>query len=66
MRGIDVKGKRVEVRKAQYISHSCVSGVGNLNVENVHFLLRGNISKEVFNLVKERFRCHSLASEWSI
>ena len=57
MRGGDGKGKRVGVRKAQYISHLCVFAFENRGIKNVIFSLRGNISKHAVMTVTERFRC---------
>ncbi len=60
--GLDNKGKRVEVRKSQYISCLCVFALENRGMENVIFWLRGNKSKQANLLVTERFRCQCLTS----
>lgn len=61
MRGIDVEGKRLGVRKRLDIRDFRGLIAKMRCVKNAKLLLRGNKSKDMILNATERFRCHSLA-----
>ena len=62
MRGIDVEGKRLSVRKRLDIRDFRGLIAKMRCVKNAKLLLRGNKSKGMILNATERFRCHSPAS----